>query len=371
MLSAAAQPRVSWPGRPWQWRAGGVLFSLPLIALAVWASRRGFVSGQLEFVEHRAALVRAGGPGLRGLGFGYPPLLVLLALALPGGTLTLAIVTCVCSGAALALAAQRLLQRFPLAASCALLATFAAVPAMWYAASELLAPVASLALLAIAVDGFVRFTAYGQTDGGFTAGIALAMSFCFDPGALLYGVVMCAFAPLLTHARYRGEPAATRSIAAVLLFPLIGVIASWLFLVWKFTGSVPGSLSYTAGAHLLAFPGGMGRQAVTAGLAAVRDLAHVPLYLAAGVVLCQRRPAAAVSLILPVLALSAALWLGFAYSPVTAYLMLTLLALVIVTNAPVRRLLPLLTVAAICQIGLAVAWPPAAPSFAVWLHAVT
>jgi hypothetical protein len=155
-----------------------------------------------------------------------------------------------------------------------------------HAASQLLAPVAALALLAVALDGFIAFAAYGRTEGGFTAGLALALSFCFDPGALLY--------------------------AAVLAFPVAAVFTGWLFLVWKFSGSLLGSLHYQAGA----------------------------------------------------------LWLGFAYSQVTAYLMFTLLALVTIASLPSRRLQPAFAVAALCQVALAIAWPPVSPGYNAWLHAL-
>jgi hypothetical protein len=336
----------------------------------VWAHHLGFVNPELALLEHRADLARAGGPELRGLAFAYPPLPVLLALVLPGGTLALAVVTCLCSGITLEYVAERLLGRVSLVTTVALGATFVAVPAMWYAASQLLAPVLALTLLAIALDGFVRFAVYGQTEGGFIAGIALALSFCFDPGALMYGAVMCAFVPLVSRNRYHDDRAAIRGITAVLLFPLVAITASWLFLVWKFTGTVPGSLDYQVGAHVFAFPGGVASRLTAAVTAAATDLAHVPVYLAAAVLLFRRQRAAAVGLLLPVAALAAALWLGFAYSAVTAYFMLTLLALIIIANSPPRRFQLVLVIAALGQVALAIAWPPAAPQFTTWLHTV-
>jgi hypothetical protein len=370
LWSAPAARRVNWPGGRWQRWAARLLFAAPLVALALWAHHLGFVNAGLALLERRSELARAGGPGLRGLSFGYPPLPVLLALVLPGGTLALAIVTCLCSGITLQFVTERLIGRVSLATTVALVATLVAVPAMWYAASVLLAPMLALTMLAVALDGFVRFAAYGQTEGGFTAGIALALSFCFDPGALLYGAVMCAFVPLVSHARYQEDRAAFAGITAVLLFPLAAVAGSWLFLVWKFTGTVPGSLDYQVGAHVLAFPGGVAGRLGAAGITAATDLAHVPVYLAAAALLFARQRAAALGLLLPVAALAAALWLGFAYSGVTAYFMFTLLALVIIASSAPRRFQPVLIAAAVGQVALAIAWPPTAPQFAAWLHTV-
>jgi hypothetical protein len=368
---APASAPISWPAGGWRRWAGWLALALPLIALALWASRRGFVNPQLRLLELRAGLARQGGPALSGLRYAYPPLPTLLALVLPGGALALTVVTCLCSATTLQLLAGRLLRRVPPAAAIALLLTFVAVPAMWYAASQLLAPVAALTLLAVALDGFIAFAADGRTEGGFKAGIALALSFCFDPGALLYAAVMCAFAPLVSHARYRDDPAAMTGIAAVLSFPVAAVTAGWLFLVWKFSGAIPGSLHYQPGAHLFAFPGGPAAALARAVGAAAAALAHAPLYPLAGLLLLYRsRRAAALGLLLPVAALTGALWFGFAYSQVAAYFLFTMLALATIASLRPRRLAPLLACAAVCQAGLAIVWAPASPGFAAWLHAV-
>jgi hypothetical protein len=121
---------------------------------------------------------------------------------------------------------------------------------------------------------------------------------------------------------------------------------------------------------VFAFPGGVASRLTAAVTAAATDLAHVPVYLAAAVLLFRRQRAAAVGLLLPVAALAAALWLGFAYSAVTAYFMLTLLALIIIANSPPRRFQLVLVIAALGQVALAIAWPPAAPQFTTWLHTV-
>ncbi len=134
---------------------------------------------------------------------------------------------------------------------------------------------------------------------------------------------------------------------------------------------MPGSLDYGVGAHVFAFPGGVASRLTAAVTAAAADLAHVPVYLAAAaLMLRRRRRATALGLLLPVAALAAGLWLGFAYSQVSAYFMLTLLALVIIANSPPRRFQLVLVIAALGQVALAIAWPPASPHFAAWLHTV-
>jgi hypothetical protein len=244
-----------------------------------------------------------------------------------------------------------------------------AVPVMWFATTEYFAPVGALAFLAVALDGFIRFAAHGETDGGFVAGIALALSLCCDPGALMYGLVMCAFAPLISHARYRGARS-IGAIAAVLFFPIVIGGLGWLFVVWKFSGTFPGSLNYEVGAHLLTFPSGVAGALWASSRSVVTDLLHVPLYLAAVALLCYRRPPAVLGLALPIAALLGALWLGFVYSPVDAYLLLTVLALVTISDITSRRFEPALALVALAQLALVFAWPLSSVNYSQWFHLV-
>jgi hypothetical protein len=347
-----------------------LVLGLPLVALAVLAHRRGFADAELLLLERRADLTRAGGPDLSGVRYAYPPVPVLLALVLPGGVLTLSIVTCLFSGVTLGYLAERLLRRLPAGAVVIMLAPLVAVPAMWMFASQSLAEVIALFFLAIALDGFVRFAAYGETGAGFTAGIALGLSYCADPGALLYGAVMCLLGPVIGHARYRDDTAASVSISAVLFFPVLALACCWAFLVWKFSGTFPGSLDYASGAHILSFAHGALTALGHAALTTLGDVGRVPLYLFACLVLFPSRTAAVAGLLLPVLALTVALWLGFAYSSANAYYMFTVLALTLITNSSARRFQRWLAVAAIVQVVVAIWLPPAAPGFSAWVHAL-
>jgi hypothetical protein len=324
----------------------------------------------MRVLEQRAALVRAGGANLAGIRYGYPPLPTLLAIALPGRPLALSVASCVCSAVLLGYVAAMLMRRVSAPTAVVLLLPIVVLPIMWYAASQLFAPVAGLAFLAIALDGFIRFAAHGETEGGFVAGIALALSFCCDPGALMYGVVMCAFAPLISHARYRTDYSAT-AIAVVLFFPVVAVAVGWLFLDWKFSGLFPGSFDYAAGAHLLVFRSGVAAALAGAARAAGADLLHVPLYFAAAAMLWHRRRAATLGLVLPVAALITALWLGFVYTQATAYLMFTSVALITASDTASRRFEPALAAVALGQVALAFAWPLTSAYFTEWFRLVT
>jgi hypothetical protein len=336
--------------------------------LVAWAGHEGFISVNLAYLEHRVSLV-ATGPGLRRLQYAYPQLPVLLAWLLPGGALVLAIVTSLFSGMVLAVLARRAtLMR------CSVLLPLAFVPAMWYSSSELLPEVVALTFLAVALQGFIHCAADGDVHSGFVAGIALAAAYAADPGALLFTVVMCLFVPLIGVLRHRGEPhQASVAVVAVIAFPCVAAVAVWSFLLWKFTGNWPGSLAYAPEAHVLAFPDGVLGGLWNAVTAALADLAHSVMYIcvAALVTIRRRAPAYGVGLLLPVLVLVLALWLGFDYNPVTAYFMFTLLAVTVITNNPTMddpRLRLVLLVAAVAQLALAFAWPPTSAGFELWRH---
>jgi hypothetical protein len=369
LYQTPASAWISPPTRYWQRAAAYLLLALPLIGLALWSYYRGYTFPELSLLEHRAAEIKAGGANLAGLRYGYPPLPILLLLALPANPLAPSIVTCLSSAVLLGYVITRLLRRTSVLTVIVLVLPIVAVPVMWFATTEYFAPVGALAFLAVALDGFIRFAAHGETDGGFVAGIALALSLCCDPGALMYGLVMCAFAPLISHSRYQGARS-IGAIAAVLFFPIVIGGLGWLFVVWKFSGTFPGSLNYEAGAHLLSFPSGVAAALWTSFKSVVTDLLHVPLYLAAVVLLCYRRRGAVPGLVLPLVALVAALWLGFVYSSVDAYLLLTVLALVTISDITSRRFEPALAAVALAQLALAFAWPLSSVNYSQWVHMV-
>jgi hypothetical protein len=345
-----------------------VAFALPLIFLAVWANSRGFTSPSLAWIVNRSHIATTG-PGFSHLDYVYPVTPVLLALIVPGGAFALAILTCLFMGATMSI----LVHRLGFTRTVVLL-PLVAVPAMWYAASELLPQVIALTFLAVALGGFIQFAQYGETYGGFICGLALAVSYSADPGALLYAAVMCAFVPLISTDRYHGDPQAPIGVCSVLVFPCVAVAASWSFLLWKFTGHWPGNLAYSPHADVLGFPygvlDGLGRSLA----AALADLARAPMYVVAAVLLAiHRRVIIGVGLVLPVLALAIALWLGFDYTPVTAYFMLTVLAATVISENQLmgsRVAWLILAAAAVAQVVVALVWPPYSAGFSAWQHAV-
>lgn len=360
---------INWPAALWRRLGLYLLFALPLIGLSLWASHQGYTHPELALLEHRAHLVRAGGADLAGLRWAYPPLTTLLALALPSDALSLSIVTSLCSAVILGYLARRLMRRISLAVTVALLLPLVAAPVMWYAATQLYAPVLSLAFLAVALDGYVKFTVDGETEGGFVAGLGLAVSALCYPGALAYAVVMCAYAPYISHVRYQGRHSAA-AIAGVLTFPVFAAVSCWLLLVWKFSGHFM-DLHYDTRAHPLRLYGSAASVAYHTLRSVGTDLLHVPLYLAAAALQYQRRRLAVVGMALPPIALFLVRFGGWVYGPIAAYLMFTIVALVVISDTVRRRSGPMLVTAALAQLAIAVAWPPYTIYFSLWVHAVT
>jgi hypothetical protein len=65
-----------------------------------------------------------------------------------------------------------------------------------------------------------------------------------------------------------------------------------------------------------------------------------------------------------------AVWLGLRFTPVTAYVLFTVVALMAVPRNVGRPLRALLVGASVGQLVLAWVWPPTSPGFTEWLSAV-
>jgi hypothetical protein len=358
-----------WPasaGGRWAVRLG---LALPLIALGAWAHYRGFDSGTHRLFVAQAEVVTEGGPQLAGIGVAYPPGPTLLAGVLPGGALGLSVVASLFAGLALHLAWEQLIRRgYPLPVQAGLVLPVFAVPAVAYLASQSVAGIAALSLLALALQGFGRFTVDRDTEAGFTTGLALAAAFAFDPIAVFYALALAGGAWFFARERFRTEPAAATATVAVIAFPTIFVVLAWMFLQWRFTGSAV-HISATE-PEFFTFPDGvlpgLGIAATTVGAA----LLHVPLFVAVALLYAARAPLALVGLLVAVVASVVAVWIGLRFTPVTAYVLFTLVALTSIPRGLGRRALAALAAVGAAQLALAWAWAPVSPGFADWLAAV-
>ncbi|GAA2870834.1 hypothetical protein GCM10010472_30200 [Pseudonocardia halophobica] len=71
-----------------------------------------------------------------------------------------------------------------------------------------------------------------------------------------------------------------------------------------------------------------------------------------------------------VLASILAVWVGLRYTPVTAYVLFTLVALMSIPRDSGPRTSRTLAVTVLAQLALAWLWPPTSPGFEQWLTAI-
>ena len=146
-------------------------------------------------------------------------------------------------------------------------------------------------------------------------------------------------------------------------------VLSWMFLEWRFAGAVFGTVA--ADPAVLTFTDGVSPALRTATVTVGAALLHVPLFVAVGMVYAVRRPVALVGYLTSVAASVVAVWVGLRYTPVTAYVLFTLVALLAVPRDTGRCTGAVLAAVALAQLVLAWVWPPTNPGFADWLAAVT
>lgn len=337
--------------------------------LGWWAWRQGFASPSHRQLVLQAEQVLAGGPDLAGLDHAYPPLPTLIALLVPGGTLGLSVAASLAASLMLFFSWERLYRRnFPAWMIAGLLPALFLVPAIAYFASQSLPGVASFSLLALALQRFMRFLVHRDTEAGFVTGLALGGAFLFDPMALFYALALGLAAAPVALDRFRAEPSAAPATVAVMVFPTLFLVLAWSFLEWRFTGVAFGTVATNP--DFLAFRGGALSALGDAARAIGADLLHVPLYLCVALVYAVRRPIALLGLLVLVPGSVLALWLGLRYTPVTAYVLFTVVALMAVPRNVRRPVQVLLAAAGLAQLALAWVWPPTSPGFTEWLAAV-
>lgn len=371
MPPAAPAPntRRRWPASAWGRVGVQLLLAAPLIALAWWATHRGYVSEPHREAMAAAAATAAGGSDLGGLGAAYPPGPVVLALIVPGGAFGLCVVSSLAAAFMLHTLIEHLLGRgMSLRATLAVLAPLYATPAVALLASQSVTGIATLALLTTAVVGYLRFARERSTEGGFVAGLALAGAFLYSPIALFYAAALGIATVSVARERYRREPAAVPATVGVVLFPVAFMLLAWMFMEWRFAGSVFATMQ--GDPRILAFPGGPWPSLLAAAATVGISLLHAPLYLAAGAALLVRERSALLAYVIPIAGSIIAVWTGLLFTQVTGTVLFTVLALVAIPHRPSRRLLVAVVVIALAQAALGWVWPPTSPGFVEWWHLI-
>jgi hypothetical protein len=308
----------------------------PYLALATWLTSRQVPAGQNLRLESSAGLVEWGSRDLGSfIGSMYPPAPIALASLLPGGANGLGFVGALTAGVVLHLMWERLHEReVPGWLIGVLLVGFGCTPAFAYLSVEDLSGFVGLGLFAVALAGFLRFAAAGDTEGGFVCGLALGVAVACDAVSPIYAACLGVAAPFVAWHRYRGEPRSARASALVIAFPAMGALGAWTFLQWRFTGSafgwltdVPGAFEFEDGVWA-----GLGDSFRRAGIGLVIS----PVFVLTQVLLVRRRREALLVASLPLVGTATSLWLGLRVASGHTVVLLGMIALMSVPRRPTR-----------------------------------
>ncbi|GAB7042651.1 MULTISPECIES: hypothetical protein [Catenuloplanes] len=340
--------------RHWAFR---FLLSVPFVALAaLWT---GDVSAN-EAIERDGTIIEWGSDRLNFVSELFPPLPAAVAGLAPYGTRGLGVAGALLAGVTLGVLWDRL-RRYglPVWLAAVLLTGLGAMPGFGALAVSDFRGFATVALLAVALAGMVRFAADGDTGGGFACGLAMGAAVMCDVSAVLFTVMLAVTSVVIIRRRGFGGAAAAPGLAGatalVITFPAASALCGWAFLEWRFAGTFFQGLRETP----------WGPNVITGGSAALaeqpwRELGEAVLrapVFAAVLLLALGTGRWVLALLLPVppLLVGLAVALGMPLTPEEALLVLGTAALV--TPMPSGKVAAaVLSVAAGCQVALGWFW---------------
>jgi hypothetical protein len=341
-----------------------LVFAVPYVVLAVLAYSHEFADSSNANLVERGNAIDWGSANLSFISQIYPPLPTVVAALVPSA-LALGMIGALGAGTILEVVGCRLARRgYPLWAILILVAALGASPGFALTATSDLASLMTLTLLALALDSFVRFAFRGFTHAGFLAGLAVGLAALCSPVAVLCAIGFAIAAPLIASHRFRDQPSAGNASAAVLLFPTFAGLAGWTFICWRFRDDPLVWLRTSA-------PGIWDRQDVVSNLEhTLLPVMLAPIFVLAVVLLIVRgHMLSAIGICIPLLAVSAAVYLGLPFAPAATAVILGVIGLVSLPARPGRGLLAVILVVALC--GLAAKWAyPASAVLNGWEHAV-
>lgn len=314
-----------WPADPWARQAVRLALCLPGIVVAVLIGvTTPLPTANVALAQH-GLLIRWGADDLSWVSQIWPPLPTAIAGLARGGLVALSVVAAFFSGGLLHSLIERMVQaglRWWLIAIA--VPAVAVSPLVGYLMTHDLAQFMALVFVAMALGGFLRFALDGRTEGGFQAGLLLALGTACDVSTVFHALAMAAAAPLIAHLRYRGQRGAGRATAVVLAFPSMAVLGAWAFLEWRFTGHV---FTQLAAGGAFDFPGG-GWESLGRALRGVgRAILLAPVFLLVLVLLFRKSPLSALGYLIPIPGLVLGLWLGLRPPTGLTVLVLSFLAL--------------------------------------------
>ncbi len=228
-----------------------LIFALPYLVVT-WAEESSVRSAQLVTPNSellgRIAHISWDHADVAWIGNIFPPLTTLLAAAIPGGQVGLAVVGSLIAGVFLQKMLEIMVQRdFAPGTSIILLIALAANPLFAYTATENFAAFVGLAFFGLGIADIVRFVAWGNTQSGFRAGLFLMLAVLSDLSGFVYVLTAALAAPFLRLGR-KHQSGARAANVLVIVFPTVAAIGAIVILNLIFVHNPLGSM----GARLLA-----------------------------------------------------------------------------------------------------------------------
>jgi hypothetical protein len=332
-----------------------LVFAVPYLVVA-WAASQSSANARLvtpnqELLAH-IARIDWNRADVTWIGDIFPPLSTLLAAAIPGREMGLAVAGALVAGVFLQKILEIMVQRrFRAGMTTILMLALAANPLFAYTVTENFAAFLGLAFFGLGIADIVRFVAWGNTQSGFRAGLFLMLATLSDLSGMLYVLTAAAAAPFLRLGR-RHQQGARGANVLVIVFPTLAAIGAIAILNLIFTGRPLGSTGHgvIAGAaerfaslpHLFEQPTGW--------------FLIAPVLSAWLIALIVRRPGSILVSTLVFFAILGAFGIGLipAGSAGNTFILMTLMAIALI---PMRRALitvVLMDIVAVLQI--AIAW---------------
>lgn len=300
----------------------------------------------------------------------YPHVAIMLASANPFGRVGLSVFGAVAAGLLIQKVVEIVVQRaIPRSTGVILVIALAATPLFAFVALENLPGFLALGFFGLSVADLVRFVNWGSTQSGFRAGILLMLSALSDPSGILYVLVAVLASPFLRPGRSTA-PGLRAANMLVLAFPALGAFATIVFLnLLFFRAPWPGLDVAEVAARV---PAGID-ELVGLLVAPTGWLIAAPLVSSWLVAAIVRRPVAILVSTAVVLLLAVASILDIVHPGVAgiAYLVLTLLAIVLIPGARSPFSTLLVTLVAVLQVAIGWALALDIPIVRDWMVSIT
>lgn len=299
-----------------------LLLSVPFFGLSLLALGQGFLSTSHAHLIALALQIIDRGQ-LELIAFSYPPLPLALATLSPQAA-ALSLLAALTAGTLTWLLWRGLAPtRLPGVVRAVLVAGVIGTPPLLFTGTQTISGVLTLLLLLVAWHNFVRFVSYGETWGGFVAGLMLGLGFYINAYAVAYALIFSLITPLLLRRTRSSIPVSVQSIITgmlVILFPALLAGFIWSYLNWLFNDTVLALVTAPDSAFIqLVEPGldAFDNWRITLRQTAIEVL-YQPLLLATGVIVLLRARERLLLLICPLLLVLGARLIGLNYPPTLA-----------------------------------------------------